>query len=101
MNRAREHVWIALDDVERFLSVELVDPPRVRAASPWPRKKTVSSRKPDGRATLLRSAAQRAADAGNFAHALGSVVEHLAECVAEVLRDSPRKSGADAFYFRG
>ena len=41
------------------------------------------------------------ADAGNFAHPLGRVVEHFAESVAEVFGDSARTYRTDAFYFRG
>ena len=72
------------------------------AASPCPRRKTVSSRRPGRVAPCSRYQPRGSgADAGNFAHPLGRIVEHFAERVAEVFGDSARTHRTDAFYFRG
>src|SRR5208282_3423395 len=101
VNGAREHVWIAPHDVECVLTVEFVDAPGVR------RRQAVSAQKDRQLAQAGRVAPggrdcsrDGGSDAGNFAHAFGRVVEHFAERIAEMLRDSPREPGADAFYFR-
>ncbi len=101
VNRAREDVRIALDDVERVLAVELVDAARVRGGQSVAAQENRQLAQPRRVAPCRRNRARDCgADAGNFAHPLRRVVEHFAERVAEVLRDAPREPWADAFYFR-
>ncbi len=102
VNRAREHVRVAPHDLERVLAVELVDAARVRRRQPVSAQKDCQLAQARRVAPCGRDQPRGSgADAGNFAHPLGRVVEHFAESVAEVFGDAPRAHRADAFYFRG
>jgi len=78
-----------------------VDAPRVRRRQPVAAQKDGQLAQAGRVAPRSRDGARdRGADAGNFAHAFRGVVEHFAERVAEMFRDSAREPRADAFYFR-
>ena len=101
VNRACEHVGIALHHVKGVLAVKLVDSSRVRGGQTVPAQKYGELAQTRGVAPCSRDQSRgRGADARNFAHAFGGVVEHFAERVAEMFGDSAREPGADALYFR-
>ncbi len=99
--RPRKHVRIAAHRLQRILAVEFVDSPRVRGrdvvAAQEHRQLAQSRRIAPCRSD---SARHHRPDSRHFAHPLRRVVQHFAEPVAEVFRDSPRRRGPDALNFR-
>ncbi len=99
---ACEHVGVAAHRLERVAPVHLVDAPRVAGGDPVAAQKNRELAQTRGIAPRHRdSRCDHRAQAVHLAQALGRLVEHGRQRLAEVLGDPPRERGPDAFYLAG
>src|SRR5258708_4906539 len=99
---ARKHVRVAAHRLQRVAPIHLMDAPGVARGDSIAAQKNRELAQPRGIAPRRGdSRGHHRAQAAHLAEALGRLVEHSRERLAEVLRDTPRERGADALYFAG